>query len=106
MATWETGSRAGAHGRRGAVPRGTVVLAIAGVLLLVAAWLVFRTSTSDDTPAEPLPFHCVKCGHDFQIGAAELEKLIDQRQYKGDERERKFFIKCRKCGEFAAERQQ
>jgi DNA-directed RNA polymerase subunit RPC12/RpoP len=90
------------HRRRAAAKN--VVLGLVALVALGGAAFLFTRSRHGDVPSgEYLDFRCTKCSQTFKLSYRELDEIMERREIQVVDGRLKFF-KCRKCGEFAAER--
>ncbi len=89
--------------RRRAAAKNVVLGLIALVAIGGAVFMFMRGRHGDVPSGEYLDFRCTKCSQEFKLSYRELDEIMERREVQAVDGRLKFF-KCRKCGEFAAER--
>ncbi len=81
-----------------------IVLGLIALAAIAGAVVLFMRGRQGDIPSgEYLDFRCTKCDQVFKLSYRELDEIMARREVQVVDGRQKFF-KCRKCGEFAAER--
>lgn len=78
-------------------------LIVLGVLLIIGAGAVYwALSRPESAGKDSVALTCQGCKNQFALSQDTYQQLLDDREYRADERSKEVWLQCPKCKQFQA----